>query len=203
MKLVQVCLMVVVASASVWAEPVLYNGGFEKLDLNGIPSKFKYHANDEDSARNRDWTYTPLAGVTRFDGFPGGFAAQDGVNMGLLQQESEIAVTIEDFEPGKEYEVTWYEAGRKFNESRGGGTLAVVMADANGLENLVPLGAAHVVSNFNQWERKSGRFTATAPVHRLRFSHLVGKDGQGQPLDVTTFIDHVSIRAVSDGAPSN
>ncbi len=89
----------------------------------------------------------------------------------------EIRHDIGGFTPGVSYSVGWFEAGRAATAS---GALEV------NLDGTTIISASHAIPNNDTWTQVNVNFTATKPVHSLRFVH----EGAW---DTMVFIDDVVV----------
>ncbi len=154
-----------------FSAPILLNGSFEttqtavKTEENGVVDGWDY---------SPDSYQTGLMPANEATFAPGVNAAA-GTQFAYLWcgANDEIAQTINGFEVGKTYKISWAELARANNP----GNLEILMDG-------VTLDASHTVST--AWQGKSVLFTATATSHRLTFCH----SGEW---DRMTFIDKISI----------
>ena len=193
MKMKKTCVILVIlaAASASFADPVVYNAGFESPDTADtvwLPLL-------GDQVGSQGWEF--YAGVGGLQSgiaqeqttFTAGIDAVDGEQVGVMWCPNDTIVqNVFGFAIGTTYDVSWYEIGRH-NANSADTSLKVQM---DGIDIM----ASHLVEGVdkgNGWVFQTLEFTATDTVHRLGFVQAAGWDEMA-------IIDNVSIAAIPEPA---
>lgn len=154
---------------------------------------FEYAVNTSQvfNPSNSDWTFTPNSGGQGSGISHSGYnsSAVDGVQVGFLAGISSIEQTLTGLTIGQHYQLSWWDAARQTDLSRGDNIYNVDLTPDGGTEFSYLSGLDPVDGNWSLQE--GGVFTATATEYTLRYSGTVSGDE-------TVILDDISIAVIPE-----
>lgn len=102
-----------------------------------------------------------------------------------------MGINLTGLETGKEYEISWQQAGRATDTGKGAITVQI------GADAVPPLAlmTKEPVGTIGEWESKSVWFLATAPTMRLNIAHHIVEAGNSTVGSESTLFDNFRISA--------